>query len=176
MHLSGSAGWDYYARQQTAATHQLLRGSAQRLIVTAVDIDPPPERICEYRVPRPLLRTEQGPKLKGQLTAPQLAQSDYNVYVRAAAPTRPLVQWSPVAGEKNELEFAGLDDSRALLPQFEAHSRVVDTGAGAQLRSLELKNYRPLGVAADASPLPAEVAKLLGWPARGSYVPGAYQD
>jgi hypothetical protein len=132
--------------------------------------------VGDARVTRPLLRTEQGPKLKGQLTNPQLAQSDYNVYVRAAAPTRPLVQWSPAAGEKNELEFARLDDSRALLPQFEAHSRVVDAGAGAQLRSLELKNYRLIGVSADTSPLPAEVAKVLGWSAKGSYLPGAYQD
>jgi len=132
--------------------------------------------VGDARVSRPLLRTEQGPKLKGQLTAPQLAQSDYNVYVRALAPTRPLVQWSPAAGEKNELEFTRLEDSRALLPQFEAHSRVVDAGAGAQLQSLELKNYRPVGITADASPLPAEVAQLLGWPARSSYLPGAYQN
>src|SRR6478736_2904356 len=37
--------------------------------------------VGDARAPRPLLRTEQGPKLKGQLTTPQLAQSDYNVYV-----------------------------------------------------------------------------------------------
>jgi parallel beta-helix repeat protein len=132
--------------------------------------------VGDARSPRPLLRTEQGPALKGKLTTPQLASSDYNLFVRAAVPARPLVQWSPVAGEKNELEFAKLDDSRALFPQFEAHSRVIDTGAGGQLRSLELKNFRLLNVPPAASPLPANVATLLGWKADGTRLPGAYQD
>jgi hypothetical protein len=132
--------------------------------------------VGDARLMRPLLRTEQSPKLKGKLTTPQLAQADYNVYVRAAVPTRPLVQWSPVADEKNELEFTKLEDSRALFPQFEAHSRAIDAGAGGQLRSIELKNFQPVGISADASPLPADVAKLLGWKSGGPYLPGAYQN
>ena len=132
--------------------------------------------VGDDRTTRPLLRAEQGSALQGKLTAPQLAQSDYNLYVRAAAPARPFVQWSPVAGEKNDLEFARVEDFRALLPQFEAHSRILDAGATARLRSLELKNFQLVGVPAEASPLPATVATLLGWKADGKYLPGAYQD
>jgi len=130
--------------------------------------------VGDARSPRPLFRAGQSPALKGKLTTSQLAQSDYNFYVRLNAPARPLLSWSPVAGEKNELEFARLDDFRALLAPFEANSRARD--GGAVFRSLDLKHFEPVGVPAAASPLPAAVAALLGWPAAGPHTPGAYQD
>jgi hypothetical protein len=128
--------------------------------------------VGDGRTPRPLYRTEQGLKVKEKLTAPQLATSDWNTYARPA--TRSLITWSPVAGEKNELEFKLLADFRALYPQFEANSRVLPSEAGV-LRSIELKNFRPLNLPATASPLPAKVAQALGWEATTARVPGAYQ-
>ena len=115
------------------------------------------------------------PKILGALsglTKPQLAASDWNTYARPA--TRPLISWSPVDGEKNELEFKSLADFRALYSQFEANSRVLASEAGV-LRSVELKNLRPVNLTPVASPLPAEVAAALGWAASGNRLPGAYQ-
>jgi parallel beta-helix repeat protein len=128
--------------------------------------------VGDNRSPRPLYRTEQAAVLKEKLTKQPLAQSDWNVYARPAS--RLLITWSPVPGEKNELEFKQLADFRAIFPQYEANSRVLASDAGA-VRSIELKNFRPVNLPADASPLPADVAAALGWSATGNHTAGAYQ-
>ena len=85
-----------------------------------------------------------------------------------------LISWSPAAGDANSHEVATLEDLRAKLPQFEQGSVEVGASASEVLQSPELKNLAPSRPLAVEAPLPADVAKLLGWPARNAYQPGAY--
>jgi hypothetical protein len=126
----------------------------------------------------PLLRVEQPKALCARLTRPQLKELDGNVYVRAGSGTgQPLLVWSPVGGESCQVDLASLEDLRKLQPAFEARSLYLRDYAGALFRSPELSNYelaRPLPGLSPMDDLPAEVAKLLGWPAAGTRTPGAF--
>jgi len=125
----------------------------------------------------PLLRVEQPRSLCSRLTEPQSTQVDGNVYVRHGQAAAPLLVWSPVAGDTCQVELASLEDLRRVQPTLEAHGRVYADYAGALFRSPELSNYelaRPLPDLQPTDDLPAEVAKLLGWPAAQTRTPGAY--
>jgi parallel beta-helix repeat protein len=124
---------------------------------------------------RPLLRAEQGPALKGKLTAPQFAATGANLFVRPAGVTGNLVTWSPAEGEANQFDFKTLADLQAKLPAFEAGSQALAAEPGAVIRSVELKRFDPVhSLPVKAAP-PAEIITLLGWPKQVSYAPGAYQ-
>jgi len=126
---------------------------------------------------KPLLRFEQPQALCQRLTRPQSTQVDGNVYVRYGQVQAPLVVWSPVAGDACQLELASLEELRRLQPALEAHGRFYGDYAGALFRSPELSNYelaRPLPNLQALDDLPAEVARLLGWPAAQPRTPGAY--
>ncbi len=126
---------------------------------------------------KPLLRFEQPQALCQRLTRPQSTQVDGNVYVRYGQAKAPLLVWSPVAGDACQLELASLDELRQLQPALEAHGRVYADYAGALFRSPELSNYelaQPLPNLQPLDDLPAEVARLLGWPAAQPRTPGAY--
>jgi hypothetical protein len=126
---------------------------------------------------KPLLRFEQPQALCQRLTRPQSTQVDGNVYVRYGQAQAPLLVWSPVAGDACQLELASLDELQRLQPALEAHGRVYADYAGALFRSPELSNYelaRPLPKLQPMDDLPAEVARLLGWPAAQPRTPGAY--
>jgi hypothetical protein len=127
---------------------------------------------------RPLARFEQTPVLCGRLTRSQVTRFDANVYVRLrGAATVPLLVWSPVAGEKCQVELGSLDDLRALHPDFEKSGRFLTDLGGAVFKSPELANYEPVGDLAKPLPvdvLPAAIRKLLGWPETGARAPGAY--
>lgn len=123
---------------------------------------------------RPLLHASQAPVLKARLTSPQFAATGANVYVRPTGPGV-AISWSPAAGEANAYEMATVAELQAKLPGFEQGSVDLPGTAGEVLRSPELRNYAPSRALPAASKLPAEVVRLLGWPARDSYVPGAYQ-
>lgn len=125
---------------------------------------------------RPLLRAEQSSALKGKLAAPQFAQADANLYVRpASTANRPLITWSPASGDVNEQAFKSLAELRAALPGFEVHSQSLPLDPGAVVRSVELKNFALTRPSPIQAPLPAEIARLLGWPKQNSSIPGAYQ-
>jgi hypothetical protein len=124
----------------------------------------------------PLLRVEQPRSLCSRLTKPQLAQVEGNVYVRDAR-GGPLLVWSPVAGDTCQVELGSLDELRKLQPGLEARGRAFPGHAGELFRSPELSNYelaRPLPGLPPTDDLPAEVAKLLGWPAAQTRTPGAF--
>ncbi len=132
--------------------------------------------VADARFARPLLRAEQGPALKGQLTTPQFASTGGNVFVRPAGTTAPLVTWSPAEGDANQYEFKSLAELQAALPAFEKDSRALAADPGAVLRSPELRNLRPTAPLPAVASLPADVAALLRWPAATAYQPGAYQS
>lgn len=121
---------------------------------------------------RPLLRAWQSPAVMARLTSPQFKETGHNLYVRTAA-SGTLISWSPVP-EGGAAEFATLAELRAKLPAFESGSREVEAGSRAVLQSPELKNLAPVMEWPAGPPLPADVAKALGWPEDGSYGPGAY--
>jgi parallel beta-helix repeat protein len=128
---------------------------------------------------RPLLRFEQAKLLCGKLTKSQVTRLDDNVYVRSGdSGGRNLIVWGPVEGTECVKEFAALDEFRKLRPDYEAHSIYLPGDYGSVFKSVDLKNYQ-LNMSFNrpsASPVPAEVLKLLGWPKQTSYAPGAYQN
>jgi hypothetical protein len=81
------------------------------------------------------------------------------------------------AGDSCQAEVASLEDLRRLDATLEAHGRVVAGAPSAVFRSPELRRLdlaRPLPGAAGLDLLPAEVRRLLGWPAKGPLAPGAF--
>ena len=127
---------------------------------------------------KPLLRASQAKILQGKLLKPQFIVVDHNVYVRptnAIPTTHNLAVWSPAEGELNQFEFETLAALQAKFPQFEAHSQSLDLEPSAVLQSLNLKNYRLIRALPVQAPLPADIARLLGWPEQPTYAPGAYQ-
>ncbi len=132
--------------------------------------------IADSRFPKALLRTDQVKLLQGKLTKPQLSELDHNLYVRPnTGLDRSLVAWSPADNDTLQFEFKTLDDLRKKFPQFEAHSQALDLDPGAVIQSPELKNFHLVRSLPVQSPLPADVAKVLGWPEQATYTPGAYQ-
>ena len=122
-----------------------------------------------------LLRFDQTPALKGKLTTPQVAQLDYNVYVRAGdTAERSLFAWAPAAGENNQVAFKSLAELQKAYPEFEAHSQFLAADLGDVLRSPELQNYELIRSLPANVPLPADIPQLLGWPKQDAYAPGAY--
>ena len=125
-----------------------------------------------------LLRADQVELLRGKLLKAPFTAVDYNVYVRASRATPPnknLVVWSPADDTTNQFEFKTLAELQAKFPQFEAHSQTLELAPGAVVQSLDLKRYQPLHALPVQALLPADIARLLGWPVQPTYAPGAYQ-
>ena len=126
---------------------------------------------------KPLLQFWQTNVLCGKLTLPQVAHFDGNVYVRGGDNAgRSLIAWSPVDGENCTTEFKSPEELHKALPQFEAHSRVLENLYGSIFKCPELDNF---SLANDLTgevknTLPANVATLLGWPEEDSRPPGAF--
>ncbi len=132
--------------------------------------------------PRPLLRVEQAAALKGKLTTPHFKTADYNVYARpafASATTtpsaRPLLTWSPAEGTTAGDPFATLAAFREKQSTFETQSAALDAAPNAVIHSLELGNFELTRTLPVLAPLSADLARVLGWPARATVAPGAYQ-
>jgi hypothetical protein len=126
--------------------------------------------------PKAMFRADQAPELKDKLTKPAFDAVDHNVYVRpgdSAAPA--LIAWSPGAGDVNQFMLRTPAELNQRHPRFEAHSQLLALAPEAVLQSPGLKRYAPVRPLPVKSPLPAEVAALLGWPKQDTYVPGAYQ-
>ncbi len=131
--------------------------------------------VAEPSFARALLSFEQSPALRGKLTTPQAAQLDYNLYVRPAdSISRPLITWAPAAGENYSVALKSPGELQKLYPGFEVHSQLRAGDPAGVLRSPELKNYEPFRELPVNAPLPADIQKLLGWPARENYAPGAF--
>jgi hypothetical protein len=127
---------------------------------------------------KPLLNVEQTESLCAQLTAPQVARLDGNVYVRRGdAGSRPLIMWSPVAGEKCAVELTSPAALNKLRPDFEVRSRSLDGYSGALFKSPELDNYElvsPLPATGTEDPVPEDVRRIAGWKPEAGRLPGAY--
>jgi hypothetical protein len=124
----------------------------------------------------PLLRVFQWRALCGRLTKPQIKQLDGNVYVRRGDGARPLVVWTPAAGEECRVELASLDALRQLQPELESRSLYMPAYKWGLLKSPELQNYEleiPLSVSLDGL-VPQDVLDLLGWSEEDTQAPGAY--
>jgi len=94
----------------------------------------------------------------------------------AAGPTALLV-WSPVQGGSGMAELKALAELQKLHPQFEAHSKVVTSSLGDLFKSPALSRYeliQDISLPESATPMPAEVRHLLGWPKQNTIPPGAY--
>jgi hypothetical protein len=127
---------------------------------------------------RPLLFVWQQASLCEQLTKPQLAQLDYNAYVRGAdKASYPLILWSPASNEKCQEEFASLENLRKLYPEFSANSRNYLNYDGPLFKGMELGNYQLLPAFTGSKlgmQLPAEIGKLLGQAKKDVRYVGAY--
>ena len=127
---------------------------------------------------KPLLNVDQSEPLCGRLTEPQLTRLDGNVYVRRGdVASRPLIVWSPVAGEKCAVELKSPADLNKLHASFEARSRSVDSYFGVLFKSPELNNYElvsSLPATGTEDPVPEEVRKVVGWKQDARRLPGAY--
>jgi hypothetical protein len=124
----------------------------------------------------PLLRFEQPAALCAQLTRPQATEVDGNVYVRYGG-GGPLVVWSPLPGEACQVELDSLPALRKLQPGLEARGVALLDYTGALFRSPELRRLdlaRPLPGLPALEDAPADVRRLLGWPAKGPLTPGAF--
>ena len=88
-------------------------------------------RASRYR--KPLLRFEQPKALCERLTRPQVKRARrQRLRARGERRRRPLVVWSPVAGETCQVELGSLEDLRKLQPAFEARGRYLDATTSAR--------------------------------------------
>jgi hypothetical protein len=100
------------------------------------------------------------------------------VYVRRGATAgKPLIRWSPAAGDACTALLATPSALTTRLPGFDAHSSATDALAGAFFQGQELRNYRlafPMAPVVTEDPVPDEVRKSLGWAPDARRGPGAY--
>jgi hypothetical protein len=114
---------------------------------------------------RPLLAITQMPLLCERLTKPQVKQLDYNVYVRRAQASEPLICWSPAKNDKCQTALESPADLHKLYPEFEADSRYFADYKGPLFKRPDVGNYRLLQAfpgSSNAGALPPEISKLLG--------------
>jgi parallel beta-helix repeat protein len=125
-----------------------------------------------------LLAIEEPASLRGTLTDPQLAGLDDNLYIRAGLGSKQpaLISWAPVAGEPNQVEFRSLAELRKVFPSFESYGAFCPSDLTAALRSPQLQRFELAKAIGQRRPATEELIRLLNWPAKGGYLPGAYQD
>jgi hypothetical protein len=134
--------------------------------------------LADERFRKELLRFEQPAALRARLTQPQVSEFDDNLYVRRdLTASRPLIVWSPSAGQENLTLLKQPAEATALHANFETRSRSLNVDADSVVRSLELGHYEPIspllrGTA--GATLPAEIENALGWKNQTDHVPGAY--
>jgi parallel beta-helix repeat protein len=127
---------------------------------------------------RQLLFVWQPDPLCKRLAKPQLKQLDYNMYVRGLDKTRPLILWSSALNDHcQQLALDSPDGIHKLYPEFSANSKYFANDNVPLFKSPELGNYELLQTFPgykSASPLPAEVSKLLGISKKDIRYIGAY--
>jgi parallel beta-helix repeat protein len=123
---------------------------------------------------RPLLFVWQPAKLCEQLDKPQLDRLDYNVYVRGADVTEPLILWGPAADVNCQTAFNSPQQLQKLHPEFSAHSRYFD---GPLFKCPELSDYHLLKAfpaSSTAAVLPDDIKALLRRPRKDKPFIGAF--
>ncbi len=127
---------------------------------------------------RPLFFVWQPGSLCGKLNDSQLAQLNYNVYVREAADSPyPMILWSPVKNEKCQIGVDSLESLRALYPGFETGGECYSHYDKPVFKSLELGNFQLLpefdGARLGITP-PIEIRRIIGRPDPEKQYVGAY--
>ncbi|MGD0590006.1 MAG: right-handed parallel beta-helix repeat-containing protein [Bacteroidota bacterium] len=132
----------------------------------------------EKNFQRPLLFVWQPDSLCKQLNKPMLKQFDYNMYVRgSSAAIGPLILWSPAKNNDCQFSCESLEGLQKLYPEFLAHSRYFADDNVPLFKSSVLGNYQLVQEFPGyktASPLPAEISKLLGLRKKDARFIGAY--
>ncbi len=132
--------------------------------------------VADSRFQRPLLQFRQSNDLCGKLTGSQIDKLDGNVYVRDKGANTIFI-WSPAKGETCTTEFKNIEDFQKIYPEFETHSKVLNSDMRSIFKSPELNNYeliKPLQESALTIPLPDDIKKLIGWSETGIQIPGAF--
>ena len=91
--------------------------------------------------------------------------------------SQPLIAWSPVAEGNHSVNLQSPEALNKLQSEFSANSLVYENYDGPLFKSAALSNYELLVAfpgSKKASPLPAEISKLLGWEKRKFNFPGAF--
>lgn len=123
---------------------------------------------------RPLLHFDQPAALCERLRRPMASRVEGNAYARASSTTRPLLTWSPVAGEDCRTSFTTLPAFREATG-LEQRGLELPVSAEALFRSVELSRFDLASppAALQEVPIAIEVARELGWNKR-THLPGAY--
>jgi parallel beta-helix repeat protein len=126
---------------------------------------------------RPLFFLWQPDSLNHLFSETQVKQFDYNMYVRHENKNpKPLILWTPAKNNDYQVAFESLDGIRNMYPEFSAHSQYFPDDVPL-FKSRELGNYQLLQTfpgLKDASVVPVEVAKLLGFSKKDMKYIGAY--
>ncbi|MBL0159223.1 MAG: right-handed parallel beta-helix repeat-containing protein [Bryobacterales bacterium] len=103
---------------------------------------------------RPLLRFEQPAAMCQQLTRPQAAEVNGNVYVRASMPgvaAPPMVTWSPTSAQNCSAVATSLDEFRKVASQFEVGGQQLDQTPGSVLQGPDVQRFELRGVAPEGA-------------------------
>ena len=134
--------------------------------------------IADSQFRRPFLQCRQPGNMYERLKQPQFTKLDYNVYVRTgSSDSQPLIEWSPVAEGNHSVSLQSPAELNKLQPEFSANSLFFNNYDGPLFKCALLSNYELLAAfpgAKNASPLPNEISKLLGWEKQESRFPGAF--
>ena len=134
--------------------------------------------IANEQFRKPLFLCRQPGNMYERLRLQQFTKFDYNVYVRTGHfDSQPLIAWSPVARGNHSISLQSPEELNKLQSKFSAHSMAFDNYDGPLFRCALLSNYELLEAfpgSKNASPLPEEITKLLGWEKQESRFPGAF--
>ncbi len=126
---------------------------------------------------RPLLYVWQLATLCEKLSQPQLKVIDNNVYVQGYDRKHPLILWSPVSNAECHQLYGTLEEFRMDYPGFSSNSQHIANKNIPLFRSPDIGNFQLLpgfpGTQV-ATPLPVNIAKLMGLPAKYKSFVGAY--
>lgn len=127
---------------------------------------------------RPLMLVWQHPDLCQKLDKSPLKQYDYNVYVKDINNGfKPIVYWSPAPGAGCQKTVESLDDMKKVFDGSSVNSKVYESYNMPLFKSPELGNYKlnqAFPGAYAATPLPADIQKILGLQAKYKPYIGAF--
>jgi parallel beta-helix repeat protein len=127
---------------------------------------------------RPLMLVWQHKDLCEKLNKSPLKQYDYNVYVKDAnTKSKTLVYWSPVSNAECQIAIESLDGLKSLFDGSSINSIVYENYNMPLFKSYELGNFQlndDFPGANNATTLPTDIQKLLGFTSKYKPYIGAY--
>jgi parallel beta-helix repeat protein len=126
---------------------------------------------------KPLFFLWQPDSLNQLFDETQLKQFDYDMFVRRSdKDSKSLILWTPAMNSDSQIAFESLEALQKMYPEFSPHSQYFADDVPL-FKSFELGNYQLLQTFPGykiASPLPAEISKLLGFLNKDIRFIGAY--